>query len=79
MSLGAWAARSWRGDSRWNSHPGHPFPRAIDTITVSEPRVVPTQEGYDLLWAQSYDDEDNTLIALETTLVRWLLGDVRGL
>jgi ubiquinone/menaquinone biosynthesis C-methylase UbiE len=54
------------------------FPRAINAITVSEPRVVPTQEGYDL-WAQIYDEEDNTLIALETTLVRRLLGDVHGL
>jgi ubiquinone/menaquinone biosynthesis C-methylase UbiE len=54
------------------------FPRAIDGTTVSEPQVVPTQEGYDL-WAQIYDEEDNTLIALETTLVSRLLGDVHGL
>jgi ubiquinone/menaquinone biosynthesis C-methylase UbiE len=55
------------------------FPRSIDGgSTVSEPRVVPTREGYDL-WAQIYDEEDNTLIALETTLVSRLLGDVHGL
>jgi ubiquinone/menaquinone biosynthesis C-methylase UbiE len=45
---------------------------------MSEPQVVPTREGYDL-WASIYDDEDNPLIALETTRVTGLLGDVQGL
>jgi ubiquinone/menaquinone biosynthesis C-methylase UbiE len=54
------------------------FPRSTDGGTVSEPQVLPTREGYDL-WAQIYDEEDNPLISLETTLVRRLLGDVRGL
>jgi malonyl-CoA O-methyltransferase len=55
------------------------FPRSIDGgSTVSEPQVLPTREGYDL-WAHIYDEEDNQLIALETTLVRRLLGDVHGL
>jgi ubiquinone/menaquinone biosynthesis C-methylase UbiE len=54
------------------------FPRDTDATAVSEPQVLPTREGYDL-WAHSYDEEDNPLIALETTLVRRLLGDVRGL
>lgn len=31
------------------------------------------------MWAHIYDDEDNPLIALETTRFRRLLGDVRGL
>lgn len=31
------------------------------------------------MWAHIYDDEDNTLMALETPRFRRLLGDVRGL
>lgn len=55
------------------------FPRSIDGgSTVSEPQVFPTRKGYDL-WASIYDDQDNPLIALETTRVRGLLGDVHGL
>jgi ubiquinone/menaquinone biosynthesis C-methylase UbiE len=57
---------------------GIQVPHDIDAATASRPQVVPTRQGYDR-WAQSYNDEDNTLIALETTLVRRQLGDVRGL
>lgn len=35
---------------------------------MSEPLDLPTREGYDL-WSQIYDDEDNPLIALETTRI----------
>lgn len=44
----------------------------------SEHIVLPTKEGYDL-WSEIYDDEDNPLIALETTEFGRLLGDVHGL
>jgi ubiquinone/menaquinone biosynthesis C-methylase UbiE len=54
------------------------FPGGTDATTVSNPQVLPTREGYDR-WAQIYDEEDNPLIALETALVRRLLGDVHGL
>jgi ubiquinone/menaquinone biosynthesis C-methylase UbiE len=52
--------------------------RPIVSRDVSVPQVVPTREGYDL-WAQTYDDEDNPLIALETPRFSKLLGDVQGL
>lgn len=39
---------------------------------------LPTREGYDR-WAAIYDDEDNSLVALEEPEVDRLLGDVRGL
>jgi ubiquinone/menaquinone biosynthesis C-methylase UbiE len=52
--------------------------RSIGDATVSEPQVVPARQGYDL-WASIYDEEDNPLIALETSLVQRLLGDVHGL
>jgi ubiquinone/menaquinone biosynthesis C-methylase UbiE len=45
---------------------------------VDEPLIVPTREGYDL-WSQTYDDEDNPLIALEEAAFERLLGEVRGL
>jgi ubiquinone/menaquinone biosynthesis C-methylase UbiE len=45
---------------------------------AGEPRLVAAREGYDL-WASTYDDEDNPLVALETARVQALLGDVRRL
>ena len=51
---------------------------STSTETSEEPQTLPTQEGYDL-WAHIYDEEDNPLIALETPLVRRLLGGVKGL
>ena len=45
---------------------------------MSDPRVVPTREGYDR-WAEVYDGEGNPLIAIEEPHVRRLLGEVRGL
>jgi len=45
---------------------------------VSEPRVVPTREGYDR-WAASYDTMGNWLLALEEPEVDLALGDVAGL
>jgi 2-polyprenyl-3-methyl-5-hydroxy-6-metoxy-1,4-benzoquinol methylase len=53
-------------------------PRPLEGGDVSAPQVVPTREGYDL-WAHTYDEEDNSLIALETRWIRGLLGEVRGL
>jgi hypothetical protein len=48
-------------------------PRPIAAGNLSAPQLVPTREGYDR-WAQSYDDEDNPRIALETLQFRSLLG-----
>ena len=45
---------------------------------VSEGRVVPTNEGYDL-WARIYDHETNPLAMIEGPEVSRALGDVRGL
>lgn len=45
---------------------------------VDEPLIARTREGYDLWW-QTYDDEDNPLIALEEAAFERLLGEVRGL
>lgn len=39
---------------------------------------VPTQEGYDR-WSESYDVDENPLVAIEEPWVKRLLGDVRGL
>jgi ubiquinone/menaquinone biosynthesis C-methylase UbiE len=44
----------------------------------SDPRVLPTREGYDL-WAEVYDVDGNPLIALEEPRVQELLGPVSGL
>lgn len=44
---------------------------------LPSPQVVPTRSGYDQ-WAEIYDEEDNSLVALEEPVVRDLLGDVRG-
>ncbi|WP_394823335.1 class I SAM-dependent methyltransferase [Pendulispora albinea] len=45
---------------------------------TATPRIVSTQEGYDL-WSEIYDTEENPLISLEEPEVRRHLGDVRGL
>jgi malonyl-CoA O-methyltransferase len=45
---------------------------------MSEPRVLPTREGYDR-WAATYDTMDNWLLALEAPEVDRALGEVRGL
>jgi len=45
---------------------------------MSEPRVLPTREGYDR-WAASYDTMDNWLLALEEPEVDRALGDVADL
>ena len=45
---------------------------------VSEARVVPTSDGYDL-WAEIYDDEANPLVIIEGPEVVRALGDVKGL
>jgi len=45
---------------------------------MSEPRVVPTREGYDR-WAATYDTMGNWLLALEEPEVDLALGDVAGL
>jgi malonyl-CoA O-methyltransferase len=49
-----------------------------DAATNPTPTVLPTRDGYDL-WATIYDEEDNPLVALETTEVARHLGGVRGL
>ncbi len=36
------------------------------------------QAGYDR-WAEIYDDDENSLVALEARLLDQLIGDVRGL
>lgn len=40
--------------------------------------LLSTKDGYDL-WAETYDDDNNPLVALEEPWVGRLLGDVRGL
>ena len=45
---------------------------------LSEPIVLPTQEGYDR-WAEIYDGEGNPLIAMEEPVVDRLLGEIAGL
>lgn len=40
--------------------------------------ILPAREGYDR-WAEIYDSEDNSLIALEQPRVDELLGDISGL
>jgi len=45
---------------------------------MSEPRVLPTREGYDR-WAAKYDTMGNWLLALEEPEVDQALGDVAGL
>jgi len=49
-----------------------------DSSAPTEIDVLPAREGYDR-WADIYDSEDNSLIALEQPRVDALLGDVRGL
>ncbi|HTD63787.1 MAG TPA: class I SAM-dependent methyltransferase [Verrucomicrobiae bacterium] len=45
---------------------------------MSEPRVLPTREGYDR-WAPTYDTMGNWLLALEEPEVDRVMGDVDGL
>jgi malonyl-CoA O-methyltransferase len=45
---------------------------------VSDPKVLPTREGYDR-WAATYDTMGNWLLDLEEPEVDRALGDVRGL
>jgi len=45
---------------------------------MSEPRILPTQEGYDR-WAATYDTMGNWLLELEEPEVDRALGDVAGL
>ena len=52
--------------------------RSLDGREESAHHVVPTREGYDV-WAHIYDTEDNHLIAVETPLVKRLLGNVQDL
>ena len=43
-----------------------------------KPSILSTRSGYDL-WAAIYDNDGNPLIALETPIIRKLLGSVRGM
>ena len=45
---------------------------------MSEPKVLPTREGYDR-WAATYDTMGNWLLALEEPEVERAMGDVAGL
>ena len=45
---------------------------------MSEPKVLPTRDGYDR-WAATYDTMGNWLLELEEPLVDRAVGDVQGL
>lgn len=80
------AAQSQRGEpvsGVLEAAPGSIEPGAQDHATgrryphAAEPRVVSVERGYEL-WAQSYDQEPNPLLALEERLLEPILPDLKG-